>query len=62
MTADSTKILTVQSVRIANLWIAPENDAARSVRITSGASSRPGKLLACSRGSGYSDVVMLSNF
>ena len=42
LTADSSRILTVQSTRISNIWIVPVGDVTRSARITSGSSRYPG--------------------
>ncbi|HLL77446.1 MAG TPA: protein kinase, partial [Pyrinomonadaceae bacterium] len=36
MTADSSTIITVQSDRLSNIWIAPEGDASRARQITDG--------------------------
>jgi Tol biopolymer transport system component len=42
LTEDSSKLVTVQSDRLSNIWIAPDGDASRAAQITSGSSKHYG--------------------
>ncbi len=64
LTADSSALVTVQTEGEMNLWVAPQGDAGRVKKISSGRSDGQtglswmpgGKIVYTSRGSGFSDI------
>jgi eukaryotic-like serine/threonine-protein kinase len=70
LTADSTRLVTVQSETAANIWVIPSADAARGAPVTSGVGNRDGKdgavwvadgrIVYVSRESGNDDIWIMN--
>ncbi len=68
LTADSSALVTVQTDRISNIWLAPNGDAGRSTQVTSNRSdgwlgiawSPDGKIVYSSRAIGNSEIWVVN--
>ena len=70
LTADSSRLVTVQSETVSNIWLIPHGDANRAAQITYGVSKRDGKdgvvwtpdgkIIYVSKASGNDDIWMMN--
>jgi serine/threonine protein kinase/Tol biopolymer transport system component len=66
LTADSGALVTVQTNRVSNIWVAPKDDASRAKQITSGTQyngvswTPDGRLVCWSRESGNSEIWIMN--
>lgn len=71
MTADASALVAVQSNRITNIWVAPNNDASKAVQIKSGSNNQDGtdglswtpdgrQVVFYSRASGADDIWIMN--
>jgi len=70
LTADANSLVTVQSNRLSNLWVAPNGDAGRAVQIKSGGNNLDGegglrwtpdgRIVYSSRASGAADIWIMN--
>lgn len=70
-TPDASALVAVQSNRISNIWVAPNNDSARAIQIKSGGSNQDGtdglawtpdgRVVFYSRASGADDIWIMND-
>lgn len=70
LTADSGRLVTVQSGTVANVWLAPNGEAGRATQVTSGISNREGRdgvawtpdgrIVYVSKASGSDDIWIMN--